>query len=390
MLNVPKIGVSHFSFDNPPSDPAPSAASVVACAVSIGAQFLRIDTFWQDWEWPTKGTVAIPANTQAFLTACRAAALPFILCFNYGNTLYRGCASFQSPVESREAQIGYANAFAQAVKLVPDAMYFEIDNEPNNPQFWAISNPFNAADTGGNPTTFAALMDLCLDAVAALSPQPSPMPLIIPGGVGWTGNVSDPWHDFRSFNYRAYNAMSSANQAKLAGRCYHPYDGQNDASTLQTFFTNNVIATPPTGEGFAGNINCTEFGYAINDPIVASDETRKAELIKRALMHSIWMYDSGVRLFSIYSLIDSLKGITPVYGQYTYGMFNRDLTIKPSGTGFAAIMAAIKGQTSRFGHTGVHPNSTMAWSITFTGGPQGQKTISWDNSTSPMNPVTIS
>jgi hypothetical protein len=386
VLSVPKLGVSHFSFDSP-SDPAPSASSVVACAVAIKAQFIRVDTFWQDWEYPTKGIYAIPANTNAMITACRAASLPFILCFNYGNTLYRGCTTFQSPPESAEALAGFANAFAQAVRLVPDALYFEIDNEPNNPMFWAITNPFNVYDNGGNPTTYGMLVDACMKAVDALSPQPSPMPLFIPGGVGWTGNVSDAWHDFRSFNYRAYSAMSLAGAMALEGRCYHPYDGTRDASALQSFVTYNVRAAPPSGEGFLGHTYFTEFGYAINDPVVNSSETTKATLIQRALMHAIWMYGSGVRLLSIYSLIDSAAGVVPVNGQYTYGLFDRALHIKPSGTGYLAIMNAMAGQTTMvLSHPGGNP---AVWAATFSGGPQGTKTITWDNTMSPMNPVTI-
>lgn len=46
MLNVLKIDVSHFSFDNPPGDPAPSAASVVAAAVSIGAPPSLTNPLW--------------------------------------------------------------------------------------------------------------------------------------------------------------------------------------------------------------------------------------------------------------------------------------------------------------------------------------------------------
>lgn len=310
--NLPFIGANAFAFA-----PLPSISSVMTMLNNIGATAVRIEVPWADTEL-SLGVYAVRRDLDAWIAACRLTGRNVVLVLDYGNGLYPGSGGWNLPPRDTTSYNAFANyaAYLVAQYAGPD-VWFEIYNEPNNPQFWA-----NAV----NPTQYAGLLSACITKMRAV-PVKGATAKILTAGVGPVASADDQ----NPYMLSVINAVGQTNMAKLTGQSIHPYDATRPPEQMLTFIDNYRSAL-----SYAGPLAITEMGWP--SQWIASNETTRALYIARLIGLAIF---AGVPLLTMYNLFDT--GVDQSNVQFTFGLHKFDQTPKLAVKAFKSVMDALAG-----------------------------------------------
>lgn len=190
---------------------------------AAGIKYLRIDLKWRDLETP-KNTYNWSAYHDALVQQLNNAGLKPIFLLSYGNNHYGSNGITMD--EADEIQ-GFANFAVAAVnRYDAPGVIWEIWNEQNTENFWAVGDPIN---TPTNARQRAANYMGLINAVSPAMKAAKPNCTIISGGVldiGW--NVTTAWFD---------ECFSLGLLTKVDGLGMHPYGGATSNKYIERMVT---------------------------------------------------------------------------------------------------------------------------------------------------------
>lgn len=308
---LPLIGVAtHINRLNDTDIPTANNLAMVATS---GAEIVRTDMAWQNVE-QSSGVYSF-SYYDALVSGLRTAGRKVLLVLDYGNSLYTGGSS--NPPTNSTMRTAYNNFCVAVANQYHGAdVYYELWNEPNLAQFW-----------GGAPdaTQFATMVTGAAAAIAAAKPGAQ----ILVGGIS-SANWPDPVTYMTTF-------VGAVTKTNLLGYSLHPYnqgDLVGQSPELAIVFDAAFFAVASGKQKWN-----TEVGYPLS--WASNSVQRQAHLDTRAMIASI---RAGLQSHVHYDLCDD--GPNKVDDEETYGLFDDNFNIKPTGTAFSAITAAKSGATT--------------------------------------------
>jgi trimeric autotransporter adhesin len=281
-----------------------------------GARIVRWGIQWADVE-----TVAGRYDFTKYLNLfnlLKGAGIKSVILLGHGNPLYT--PSWSSPPLTPQAIAAFAAFAVAAVKQFGCAnAYYEITNEPNQPNGW------NATV---DPVAYGALLGPVVKAMKTYHPEVS----VISGGLG----VNDP-------NNFIKTALAAVDKTLLAGVGYHPYTNGDGGLSDPAMRPEGVLdrfraCRQAVGAGCPPICN-TEQGYYLttcNGATLADKLARQAQFAARFVLNALYIGSP----FSIwYDLIDDGLDMTEM--EFGLGLYDYNFDIKPAGVAFKSTVALL-------------------------------------------------
>jgi len=313
-----------------------------------GARIVRWGIQWADVE-----TVAGKYDFTKYLNLfnlLKGAGIKSCILLGHGNPLYT--PNWYTPPLTTDAINAFANFAVAAVKQFGCAnAYYEITNEPNQPNGW---------NSVVDPLAYGALLGPVVKAMKAYRSEVA----VISGGLG----VNDPNNFIKA-------ALSTFDKTLLYGIGYHPYTNGDGGLSNPLMRPEGVLdrfraCRQTVGAGCPVICN-TEQGYYLTtcagDTLDAKLK-RQGQFAARFVLNALYIGSP----FSIwYDLIDDGTDMTEM--EFGLGLYDYNFNIKPAGTAFKSMMELLNSSSS----ISTYKDGDL-YQVIFTT-PAGPKAVLWSS-----------
>lgn len=358
---VPKIGVSFKRHLNGNLLPV---QTIVNLLQGVGAKIARFDLMWADCE-TSPGVYNFSAYTP-LVNALKAAGITPLIILARGNPIYTGAWHIPPTTDAHRA--AFANFAVAALNACGVASAYEVMNEPDNAQMW-----------GATPSAehYGKLLAAVSVAMKAANANAS----VHGGGLSVVGNTAQFFADYLTY---------IPDKTKVTTFCYHPYTGgdaylSNPAMRPERV-RDRMVGIRPAGTNYP--ISNSEQGFYLtecNGSTVAEKEARQGAFATRFVLSSMILQNFAIW----YNLINDGTDMTD--REQGLGLYRNDLTIKPAGVQFKAVMNLLNGvSTVLIERDGDYYRSTFTYSngsivvVPWTAGAAGTHTVQLAETTGPM------